>query len=164
MCVQSSDWCSSLTDLKQVDLFLEVEDCFGQTLDVRVEFVRLPDQRDALGDERLHLLLQTGHQQRDGHPLLHLLTGALVGADALDERDGEGIQLIGLMGFVDDGQRHAEAQPLQVTHLLGERDDLGQEVDLELEHGSGASAGARVLDGEDASGHAQVALLHLSIQ
>ena len=39
------------------------------------------------------------------------------------------MELIGLMGLVDDGQRDAEVKNLEVAHLLGQRDDLRQEVD-----------------------------------
>ena len=34
------------------------------------------------------------------------------------------------MGLVDDGQRDPEAEILEVAHLLGQLDDLGEEVDL----------------------------------
>ena len=48
-----------------------------------------------------------------------LLAGELVGADALHERDGVRVQLVGLVGQVHNGKRHSEPQPLQITHLGG---------------------------------------------
>lgn len=65
------------------------------------------------------------------------------------------------MGFVDDGQRDTEAQPLQVADFFGQSDDLWEEVDLKLEHVSRASTGTSALDCKDASGHAKVTLLNL---
>lgn len=47
----------------------------------------------------------------------HLLQRPFIGAHALDEGDGEGVQLVGLVSLVDDGQRYAEAEVLQVAHL-----------------------------------------------
>jgi hypothetical protein len=41
--------------------------------------------------------------------------------------------LIRLVGLVDDGEGNAEAERLEVADFLVERDDLGKEVDLQLE-------------------------------
>lgn len=51
------------------------------------------------------------------HTAPHLLQSPFVGAYALDEGDGEGVELVGLVSLVDDGQRYAEAKVLQVAHL-----------------------------------------------
>lgn len=99
-------------------LLLEVEDRLSQSLHVWIQLVRLPHQSDALSHQRLDLLLESSNQQRDGGPLLHFLTGALVGANAFNQRDCKRVELIGLVGFVDDGQRNAEAEPLEVANLL----------------------------------------------
>ena len=61
---------------------------------------------------------------------LHLLQAPLVGPYALDKRDGEWVELVGLMGLVDDGQRDPEAEILEVAHLLAQLYYLRQEVDL----------------------------------
>ena len=67
------------------------------------------------------------------------------------------------MSLVDDGQRDAEVENLQVAHLLGQRDDLGQEIDAQAESVA-ASADARALsvDRKNAPRHAQSALLHFA--
>ena len=54
--------------------------------------------------------------------LAHLLAGELVGADALDERDGVRVELVGLVGHVHDGKGHPEAKPFEVAHLGGGRE------------------------------------------
>ena len=46
-----------------------------------------------------------------------LVAGAFVRAHALNEGDGERVELVGVVGLVDDGQRHSQSQPLEVTHL-----------------------------------------------
>lgn len=116
------------------DLLLEVEDGLSQPLNIRIQLVGLPDQSNTFSNQGLNLFLQPSYKQRDGRPLLHLLTSALISAHALDQRDGKRIQLVGLVGFVDDGQRDTEAQPLEVADLFGQGDDLWEEVDFELEH------------------------------
>lgn len=91
----------------------------------------------------------------------YLFQGALVGADALDEGDGEGVELVRLVSLVDDGEGDAEVEDLEVPHLLGQRDDLGQEVDAEAERVAPApDPGPLGIDGEDPAGNAQVPLLH----
>ena len=71
--------------------------------------------------------------------LAHLLAGELVGADALDERDGVRVELVGLVGHVDDGKGHPEAKPFEVAHLgEGEREgrrEEGRERGREVEGG-----------------------------
>ncbi|CAN7979468.1 unnamed protein product, partial [Ixodes pacificus] len=142
-----------------VHLLLEVEDHLRQLLHVRIQLVRLPDETDALrkGDSPIGAWARALEQQRARST--HLFTGPLVRADALDERDGKRVELVGLVRLVHNGQGHAEAHPLEVAHLethngraahlFGQGDDLGQEVDLQLEHVARAGAGA--LDGKDAS-------------
>lgn len=143
------------------DLLLEVEDCLSQPLNIRIQLVGFPDQGDAFSNKSLNLFLKPSHQQGDGDPLLHLLTSALIGAHALNQRDGKWVQLVSLVGFVDDGQRNTEAQPLEVADLFGQGDDLGEEVDFELEHVACAPTSTGALNCEDAAGHTKVALLHL---
>ena len=63
----------------------------------RVQLVRLPDEADALGDEVLDVPPEAGHQQHHVRPRLHLLEAPLVGADALDQGDGERVKLVGLV-------------------------------------------------------------------
>ncbi len=55
-----------------------------------------------------------------GEVIAYLGAGQLVGLDALHEGDGVRVELVGLVGQVDDGKRHTEAQPLEVTHLQRE--------------------------------------------
>ena len=95
--------------------------------------------------------------------LIYLLKSAFIGADAFNERHGKRIELIGLMSFVDNGQRHAEVEDLQVAHFFGQGDDLGQEVDPQTQNVAPA-ADARPLsvDGEDAARHSEIALLHFA--
>jgi hypothetical protein len=50
-----------LDDEQVVDLLLEERDQLGQLLNVGVQFVRLPNQTDALGDQVLNLLSQVRH-------------------------------------------------------------------------------------------------------
>lgn len=142
-------------------LLLEVEDSLSQTLDIRIQLVRLPHQSHAFCDQNLDLLLKAGNQEGDGRSLLDLFASALVGAHALDQRDGKRVKLVGLVGFVDDGQWDAEAQPLEVAHLFRQGDDLREEVDFQLEHVSGTAAGSSVLYCEDAARHSKVTLLNL---
>ena len=40
-----------------------------------------------------------------------------VSSDRLHERDGVGIELVGLVGLVDDGERNSEVEPLEITNL-----------------------------------------------
>ena len=47
----------------------------------------------------------------------HLLTHEFVRLDGLHEGDGVGVELVGLVGLVDDGEGNPEPQPLEVTHL-----------------------------------------------
>ena len=47
-----------------------------------------------------------------------------------------------LVRLVDDGERDAEAEALEVADLFGELDDLGQEVDLEPQLAALARLGA----------------------
>lgn len=143
------------------DLLLEVEDSLSQPLNIRIQLVGLPDQSNTFSNQGLNLFLQPSYKQRDGRPLFHLLTSALISAHALNQRDGKRIKLVGLVGFVDDGQRDTEAQPLEVADLFGQGDDLWEEVDFELEHVPRASTGTSALDCKDASGHAEVTLLNL---
>ena len=65
------------------------------------------------------------------------------------------------MRLVDDSQRHAEPQALEVANLLRQLNDLREEVDLEPELAALARLGPLAVDGEDAARHAQVPLLHL---
>jgi len=46
-----------------------------------------------------------------------LIAGAFVRAHTLNEGDGEWVELVGVVGLVDDSQRHSQSQPLEVTHL-----------------------------------------------
>ena len=55
------------------------------------------------------------------------------------------------MSLVDDGQRNPEPEVLEVSDLLRELDDLGQEVDPELEGAAAASPGSDVVDREDSA-------------
>lgn len=143
------------------DLLLEVEDRLSQPLHIRIQLVGFPDQCDAFSNESLNLFLQPSHQQGDRGPFLHLLTSALICADTLNQRDGKRVQLVSLVGLVDNGQRDAETQPLEVADLFGQGDDLWQEVDFKLKHVSSTPSGTSILNGEDATGHTKVALLHL---
>lgn len=111
-------------------LLLEVENCLSQPLDIWIQLVGLPNQSDSFSNESLDLFLQASHQQGDGGPLLHLLTSALIGAHTLNQRDGEWVQLVSLVGFVYDGQRYPETQPLQVANFFGQCDNLWKEVDF----------------------------------
>ena len=63
----------------------------------RVQLVGLPDEADAFRDQVLHLPPQPGHQQHHVRPRLHLFEAPLVSADALDEGDGERVELVGLV-------------------------------------------------------------------
>ena len=65
--------------------------------------------------------------------LAYLLTGELIGSDALHERNSVGVELVRLIGLIHDGKRDAKAEPLQVTHLFGEGDCLRGKVHLEFE-------------------------------
>ncbi len=58
--------------------------------------------------------------QSVGDVTTYLCAGQLVGLDALHEGDGVRVELVGLVGQVHDGKRHAEAQPLEVAHLQRE--------------------------------------------
>ena len=55
------------------------------------------------------------------------------------------------MSLVDDGQRNPEPEVLEVSDLLRELDDLGQEVDPELEGAAAASPGSDVVDRKDSA-------------
>lgn len=55
---------------------------------------------------------------------VYLLQCAFVSADAFNQRDGERIQLVGLVGLVDDGQRNAEVEDFQIADLFCQSDDL----------------------------------------
>ena len=52
-----------------------------------------------------------------------------------------------LVRLVDDGERDAESEALEVANLLGELDDLGQEVDLEPQLAALARLGALMMQG-----------------
>ena len=47
----------------------------------------------------------------------HLITGALVHPDALNEWNGKRVNLVSGVRLVHDGQWHTESKPLQVAHL-----------------------------------------------
>ena len=93
----------------------------------------------------------------------YLFQRALVGADALNERHGKRIELVRLMGLVDDGERNAEVENFQVAHFLGQRDDLWKKVDTESERvTSTANSRALRIDGENTARNAQVTLLYFT--
>lgn len=67
------------------------------------------------------------------------------------------------MGFLDDGERDAEIEDLEVAHFLGERDDLGQEIDSKAKRvTTTADTSPLCLHGEDAARDAHIALLELA--
>ena len=66
------------------------------------------------------------------------------------------------MGLVNNGQWDPEAQVLQVSNLLWELDDLGQEVDPELEGTSSSGSSSDIVDGENSAGNNEVSLLDFS--
>ncbi|KAH9392991.1 hypothetical protein TYRP_006090 [Tyrophagus putrescentiae] len=158
-----------LHDVQQlVDLLLEVGDGLAEALHVRVALVRLPDHAAALGNLLLDVVLQAGDQQRQTGALrLDLLAGALIGLDGVNQRDGKGKVLIGLVGLVDDAQGDAKAERAEDAHLLRQDDDVGGEVDAQAKASLQAAAdGAAhiraggILDGEDLPADIELALLH----
>ena len=94
---------------------------------------------------------------------MYLLQRSFISTNTFNQRDGERVQLIGLVRLVDDGQRNAEVEDLEVANFLGQRDDFGQEIDAQTQDVSAAAdASALRLDREYAPGNAQIALLHLA--
>ena len=49
--------------------------------------------------------------------MTNLLAGQLISSDALHERDGMGIQLVSLVGLVNNGKWDTETQPFQIADL-----------------------------------------------
>jgi hypothetical protein len=72
----------------------------------------------------------------------HLVQCSLVGSDAFDEGNRERVDLVRLVGLVDDGEGNAEAERLEVADFLVEGDDLGEEVDLQLQDVAAAQTGS----------------------
>ena len=92
---------------------------------------------------------------------IYLFKSSFISANTFNERNGKRIQLIRLMGFVDNSQRYSEVQDLQVSNFLGQCDDFRQEVDAEAQDVSPSSnAGTLSVDREDAARDSQIALLH----
>ena len=90
----------------------------------------------------------------------YLLQRSFIGANALNQRNCERIELIGLVSFVDDGQRDAEVEVLEIANLLGQRNNLREEIDTQAERVT-TTADTRTLciDSENAARDAQVSLL-----
>ena len=128
-------------------------------LDVGVKLVGLPNKSHALGNCVLDILLDPCYEHLDVGPGLCLLEAPLEGPDALDEGDGERVELVGLVGLVGYGQGDPEPQVLQVPHLLRKLDDLGQEVDSQLQ-GTPAPSPPELVDGKDPAGDPVVPLLN----
>ena len=78
----------------------------------------------------MNLVLHSGHEESHGQTPGDFLVGPLVSSDALDQGDGEGVELVRLMRLVHDGQWNPEAQPLQITHFFAQSNDFGQKVYL----------------------------------
>jgi len=57
-----------------IDTFLEEEDGFCKSLDVRIKLVRVPDKLNSFSDQRLDIASHPGHQQGYTRPFLHLQT------------------------------------------------------------------------------------------
>jgi len=66
------------------------------------------------------------------------------------------------MGLVNDGQWDPEAQVLQVSDLLRQLNNLGQEVDPELEGTSSSGSSSDIVDGENSASNNEVSLLNFS--
>ena len=65
------------------------------------------------------------------------------------------------MRLVDYSQRNAEVEDLEIADLLSKSDDLRKEVDAQAQRtGAATDPGALRIYGENATGHAQVALLN----
>ena len=109
-----------------------------------------------------HFKSPTTHQDDNWRTLLQLLQDPFVGSDTLNQGNRKRIKLIGLMGLVNNGQWDPEAQVLQVSNLLWELDDLGQEVDPELEGTSSSGSSSDIVDGENSAGNNEVSLLDFS--
>jgi len=90
----------------------------------------------------------------------YLLQRSFIGANALNQRNSERIELIGLVSFVDDGQWNAEVEVLEIANLLGQRDNLREEIDTQAKRVT-TTADTRTLgiDSENAARYAQVSLL-----
>lgn len=86
--------------------------------------------------------------------MAYLLQRAFVGTNTFNQRNGEWIQLIGLVSLVDNRQRNAEVQDLEIADFLGQRDDFGQKIDAKTEGITpSTNAGSLGIDGKDTSGY-----------
>ena len=81
-------------------------------------------------DGSVNVVLHAGDQEADGLPAGDFLVGPFVSPHALDQRDGEGVELIRLMRLVHDGQRNSEPQPFQVPHFFAQSDDFREKIHL----------------------------------
>ena len=85
----------------------------------------------------------------------YLFQCAFVGSDTFNQRNGKRIELISLMSLVDNCQRNAEIEDLEVAHFLRQRDDFGQEIDAETESiASTSNASSLRVDRKDATRNA----------
>lgn len=64
----------------------------------------------------------------------HLVQSSFVSANTFDERNGERIDLIRLMGLVDDCEWNSKAEWLQVADFFIKGDDFGKEVHFQLQN------------------------------
>lgn len=115
--------------------------------------------------------------------LTHLLQCPLVRPDALNQRNREWINLVRLMRLVHDRQWHPvntinittffqhslhfpsyhspEPETLQIPHLLVQRNDLRQEVHLQLQHTAPSRPGPHRVNHKDPSSDPDLPFLHI---
>ena len=147
---------------KFVNLLLEAIDCFSQFLDIRIKFVRFPNESYSFTQYSLNFFLHSCHQKLSCWFVFNLFNGSLVRLHSLNERHSIRIELIRLMSFVNNCQRDSESPGSKVPHFFRQSNDLRSEVHSKLQLISSSSLLSNRLDMKDPSRNIQLSLLNRS--